>query len=365
MNVEVLVQQIERAAPAPRPGVPVRPGVREPARAAELNEFAARAGGDAFVVVPAAATGWTARLAGSAAAVLSEQDQAAAVLIASTGDLAVRCWRELPVRIAALAWPWTRSRPVCVRKSAWQESGGFRAGPDPLWEWIVRVSRAGRTVACIADDRGAAEDAPGRGSAAGPRVREAALSSEAGAVDLPALAPRGPAADRAWLLDELRSLRRDELIARIASPPDATALVAGLWQLHDALDESHAHAQSIEGQGRQRAGDYWHGIMHRREPDDSNAKYWFRRVGRHPVFDELPPLADAVLAPCSSAAASRWRERLGLPAGWDPLAFVDLCADCRRSGDADLEAAARRIQLFEMLVLLVHTYRDAAGIEAG
>ena len=67
----------------------------------------------------------------------------------------------------------------------------------------------------------------------------------------------------------------------------AAACCAGLWLLHNFLDESHRISQSIETP----TGSFWHGIMHRREGDFSNAKYWFRRVGAHPVF---APLAEAV-----------------------------------------------------------------------
>ena len=63
----------------------------------------------------------------------------------------------------------------------------------------------------------------------------------------------------------------------------AACCIAGVWLLHDFLDESHTISQGIDTP----SGSFWHAIMHRREGDFSNAKYWFRRVGQHPVFDAL------------------------------------------------------------------------------
>ncbi len=135
---------------------------------------------------------------------------------------------------------------------------------------------------------------------------------------------------------------------------DVTALRAGLFQWHDALDESHECSQSIEGQGKHRAGDYWHAIMHRREPDYGNAKYWFRRVGRHPIFAELGRRAEPLIA----AAAPEWTDRL-LKGGWDPFAFVDLCETVADGRNEAWVTLAETIQELEMLLLLKSTYQDA------
>ncbi|QDT05766.1 hypothetical protein K227x_41700 [Rubripirellula lacrimiformis] len=59
--------------------------------------------------------------------------------------------------------------------------------------------------------------------------------------------------------------------------------VAGLWLLAGELDRSHSISQD-DGSAE---GSFWHGVMHRREGDFGNAKYWFRRVGNHPVFESM------------------------------------------------------------------------------
>lgn len=164
---------------------------------------------------------------------------------------------------------------------------------------------------------------------------------------LPVLAPRPSGSPE---------LRQAIANAELPSGPDSVALRAGLYQLHDFLDESHQCSQSIEGRGLHRAGDYWHAIMHRREPDYGNSKYWFRHVGPHPIFAELALLAREFAPP---ANFDRWSGRLWTVRGWDPFAFVDLCEAAAQAGDPALTEFAQRVQWAEMLLLLASTARDA------
>jgi hypothetical protein len=108
----------------------------------------------------------------------------------------------------------------------------------------------------------------------------------------------------------------------------ALAVLAGLWLYHDFLDESHAISQSIETP----TGSYWH------------AKYWFRRVSRHPVFEALRSEGPKV----------------GGPDDWDPFHFVDACERAVKEGGV-LERSCREIQMKEWWALFDYCYRGAVG----
>jgi len=85
--------------------------------------------------------------------------------------------------------------------------------------------------------------------------------------------------------DELDRLTPCDLLApaQIASVADADLVKAALYLHHGFLEECHRLCQQVPSPN----GSYWHGIMHRHEGDLDNSRYWYRRVGTHPVLDAI------------------------------------------------------------------------------
>lgn len=103
---------------------------------------------------------------------------------------------------------------------------------------------------------------------------------------------------------------------RVRMPHDAQALQAALWLLFDFMPESHDISQAIATP----SGSYWHGILHRREPDAFNSKYWMARVGEHPIFPELLEDARELAATHSDFSKIVTSQKI-----WDARWFTDQC----------------------------------------
>ena len=116
----------------------------------------------------------------------------------------------------------------------------------------------------------------------------------------------------------------------------------GLLYLVDAIDECHEHFQEVHTD----LGSYWHGMMHRRESDFDNARYWFRRASRLPFFDTLHRRASE----CSVDMAKQM--------SWDPYLFTGQCEQAR-FGEMEFMDQLKKLQRAEFDVVFDYTWRQA------
>ena len=146
-----------------------------------------------------------------------------------------------------------------------------------------------------------------------------------------------PFIDGALTASELAAVDPSTLFPGSIFPREA---MAGLWLLFDDLDRSHTISQGLSSP----EAAFWHGIMHRREPDPSNAAYWFRRMGRHAVFPSIAAAAAEVGYP-------------GVASQWDPFAWIDYWERARvRPGSRD-QALALAVQRIEWEILFDYCAR--------
>jgi hypothetical protein len=130
---------------------------------------------------------------------------------------------------------------------------------------------------------------------------------------------------------------------KTAADPATFALVrGGLLYAVDAIHEAHAIFQEAKGD----LGSYWHGMMHRREGDFDNARYWFRRAGVLPVFGELHHAASA-----HSAVMAR-------QSNWDPYLFTGECEQAR-FGETESRDELIALQRIEFEGLFDYCWRQS------
>jgi hypothetical protein len=184
------------------------------------------------------------------------------------------------------------------------------------------------------------------------------------------------------------------LAVPVRSVVAAGAMLCGLWLWHDGLEECHRIAQQSPEDLRRTALErrrksaglpqvapaaqivetdrdtdgkhlremastlaFWHAIMHRREGDFSNSKYWYARVGRHPIFAAIGAAVGGEINPLP---ADKSLLRL-LRDGWDPNAFVDLVEEVSGGGRDPRLPVVVAVQQVEWHMLFEHCTRAAGG----
>jgi hypothetical protein len=145
--------------------------------------------------------------------------------------------------------------------------------------------------------------------------------------DLTALA--GEAGDRPFdhLERKKPGAKAREAVAQSSHPPQVKA---ALFLYLDCFDEAHDIAQNHEGT---LTGNWLHAIVHRREPDASNSKYWYARV-------DLPPevsrgIAEEIQRMGTIPALEPLYRKVSESGSWEPAAFVDLCGKFLKKSPQD------------------------------
>ena len=125
--------------------------------------------------------------------------------------------------------------------------------------------------------------------------------------------------------------------------PQAFAVVRGA--LLYALDDLGGCHEFFQNTASDLVG-YWHGMMHRREADFDNARYWFRRAGSLPFFDNL----HRQTAEISSNMTKQF--------SWDPYLFTGRCEQHRFGEDSETRELVR-LQQVEFEVVFDYSWRQA------
>jgi hypothetical protein len=133
---------------------------------------------------------------------------------------------------------------------------------------------------------------------------------------------------------------------------DSLVRAGALW-LHGFLDESHQIVQKDSSA----EGSYWHALMHRSEGDFGNSMYWFRKVGRHPVYEVLRQEVEKLEA--STESAHEAQRSLLEDVQWDPQRLVDLCQKAYDGHFKDLDLL-QRVAAAEYNLLMGFVLRQKA-----
>ncbi len=171
----------------------------------------------------------------------------------------------------------------------------------------------------------------------------------------PDLPPLGPGTPMAGLEQRMEATSPETILgSAVVSPEEADCCLAGIWLWNGFLDRSHEISQNIDTP----EGCWWHGIMHRREPDAGNAAYWFRRVGDHSLFSALGDNVQKHAAQTELPDEAQW---LAQCTHWKPQQFVEACESARRDSNEAMCNVLQEVAAIEWYTLFEYCRNLACG----
>jgi len=172
------------------------------------------------------------------------------------------------------------------------------------------------------------------------------ISAAKALLDSPGLADLGPG-PRANVqpLTELNQAI-DSLFAQHGRPRKAELIRSLILLWHDHLEPSHSISQGEHNPD----GSLVHAIMHRREPDYSNAKYWWRSTGDHECFPAIAAKVESLVANDADLAG-----QILSGGDWDSYGFTDAVdSGIREAEDSPRHQLLQQIQRAETDAVLEH-----------
>jgi hypothetical protein len=133
-------------------------------------------------------------------------------------------------------------------------------------------------------------------------------------------------------------------------------LHAGLWVAADELDRAHEICQQVPNS----FGSAWHAVVHRREGDFWNSKYWWRRAGGV-AWNSVAARLGTTEARGGAGGLSRAMEATFPGGQYDPARFVDLVEGWHSRRDEAMKSALALVQRAEWMALFEGCWKSAGG----
>lgn len=246
-----------------------------------------------------------------------------------------------------LSPPWAPGATMLTQEAA-KSLGAFRSIDDTLWEYALRQISRQTAPQILEEDLAIWRSDPANGSKASLIVGKPKYRFLKAYIDK----------------TETSALFSEHALA---SEVHGHLVRNALYQNNDDLDTAHQICQELGQQTDLPEISYWHGIIHRREPDFNNARSWFQKTqhmqANQAIYQATYQLLQrAIQMPDYGDAreiALQFLRHLQNQDTWDALYFLDLCETAEKEKNKILQKLLIDIQNIEFQTLFQWTFQKA------